>query len=247
MDKVVGHEGPAEPAADEVAGSGDGQAAVVAVNVGTVVHAEWAGRRKRTAINKQPVDGRVAVGRLGLDGDEQADKDSHGGPDQALYVYAREDLDWWEERLGRPLRSGRFGENLTVRGVDVSGALVGERWRIGSALIELTASRVPCVVFRGWMEEEHWVRRFTQEGRPGAYARVLEEGTVAAGDPINVVSRPQGSVTISEALRAYHGDAELLRRILAQPSASAKWHMIAERVLGSATDPHEPGAPSQEH
>jgi MOSC domain-containing protein YiiM len=218
------------------AGAGVGMpAAVIAVNVGRTVHAEWAGRRKRTAIDKRPVAGRVAVGRLGLDGDEQADKDNHGGPDQAVYVYAREDLDWWAERLGRQLRDGSFGENLTVRGVDVSGALIGERWRVGSVLLELTAARIPCVVFRNWVGEEHWVQRFMDEGRPGAYARVLEDGTVAAGDQVTVVGRPAASVTIAEAVRAYRGEPELLERILAVPGVSDKWRVLGERVLGSGS------------
>jgi MOSC domain-containing protein YiiM len=205
---------------------------VVGVHVGRVVEADWAGRLGRTAIDKRPVGGRVAVGRLGLAGDEHADTDSHGGVDQAVYVYAREDLDWWSAQLGRELRDGRFGENLTVRGVDVSGAWLGERWRVGTALLEVTAARIPCAVFRGWMGEEGWVRRFTEAGRPGAYTRVLEAGTVAPGDRVEVVGRPERSVTVAEAVRAYHGDAELMRRLLAVPGISEKWRRIAARVLG---------------
>ena len=216
-------------------GDGTGTAAagawVVSVQVGKVTKPlpDWEGRP--TAIDKRPVDGTVGVGRLGLAGDEHGEPQSHGGVDQAIYLYGQEDLEFWSARLGRELHPGQFGENVTVRGIDVNAALVGERWRVGSALLELTASRVPCVNFRGWMGEEGWVRRFTEAGRPGAYARVLEEGTVTAGDPVEVVFRPPASITVAEALRAYHGDADLLRRLLALPGVAAKWHRVAERVL----------------
>jgi MOSC domain-containing protein YiiM len=204
---------------------------VVGVHVGRVVEAEWAVEVGRTAIDKREVGGPVAVERLGLAGDEHGDTASHGGVDQAVYVYAREDLDWWEARLGRRLRGGEFGENLTVAGVDVSGALLGERWRVGTALLEVTAARVPCGTFRGWMGERGWVKRFAEAGRPGAYTRVLEEGTVTAGDRVEVVGRPAESVTVAEALRAYYGDVDLMRRILALPGVAPKWRLIGERML----------------
>lgn len=211
-----------------------GLARVISVNVGRAFDAGWAGRLERTAIDKRPVEGRVAVRRLGLAGDEQADLENHGGPDQAVYAYAREDLDWWAERLGRPLRDGVFGENLTVRGIDVTGALLGERWRVGSALLEVTAPRIPCSVFRSWMDERGWVRRFAEAGRVGAYFRVSEEGGVAAGDGVEVGYRPEKSVTIREAVRAYYGDTVLLRRLLAVPGISRKWHEVGERVLATS-------------
>jgi MOSC domain-containing protein YiiM len=199
----------------------------VSVSRGHAVDAGWAGQLKRTAIDKRPVTGPVRAGRLGLDGDEQADTANHGGPEQALYVYAREDLDWWARQLGRDLRDGLFGENVTIRGVDVSGALIGERWQLGGAVVQVTSCRIPCSVFRNWTGETGWVKRFAQAGRPGAYLRVLEEGEVAAGDEVTVLGRPDIHVTVAESMRAYYGDDELMNRLLTVDGRSAKWAAAA--------------------
>ncbi|WP_182879321.1 MOSC domain-containing protein [Microbispora sp. H10949] len=209
---------------------------ILSVNVGRAVDAEWAGDLRRTAIDKRRAEGRVAVHGNGLAGDERADTANHGHRDQAVYAYAREDYDWWEPRMGRDLRDGRFGENLTTSGADLTGALLGERWRVGTAVLEVTYPRIPCVVFRNWLDERGWVRRFTEAGRTGAYFRVIEEGELGAGDEIEVLDRPADGVTIGEAFRAYHGDGDLLRRILAQPGRSDKWDRVAQRVLGSRTE-----------
>jgi MOSC domain-containing protein YiiM len=213
------------------------RAQVISVNVGRGRDAEWAGRLRRTAIDKRPVTGPVSVEKLGLAGDEQVDKPDHGGYDQALYAYAREDLDWWVERLGRELRDGMFGENITTGGVDVSGALIGEVWRLGTAVVQVTSPRIPCVVFAGWMGEPHWVKKFADAGRPGAYLRVLDEGTVSAGDPVEVLSRPGERVTIADAMAAYYGDAEIMRRLLRVAGRGAKWDEVAVGVLGRAAAP----------
>jgi len=224
-------------------------ARVLSVNTGVGRDAEWAGRLRRTAIDKRPAGGAVAVGRLGLAGDEQVDKADHGGYEQALYVYAREDLDWWVERLGRELASGTFGENITTRGIDVTGALIGEVWRLGSAVVQVTSPRIPCAVFAGWMDERQWVKRFADAGRTGAYLRVLEEGQVGAGDPVEVLARPATAVTIAESARAYYGDADLMRRLLLVEGRSSKWDEIAPSVLGragqAAPDPAVPAITGQ--
>ncbi|MDX3107883.1 MOSC domain-containing protein, partial [Nonomuraea angiospora] len=149
---------------------------VISVNLGKSVEAEWAGKLGRTAIDKRAVTHRVAVLANGLAGDERADQKHHGSPDQAVYSYARADYDWWEGELGRELRNGQFGENLTTSGLDVTGAVIGERWRVGSALLEVSGPRIPCVVFRNWMDEPGWLKRFTAAGRPGAYLRVVSLG-----------------------------------------------------------------------
>ena len=209
---------------------------MISVNTGRGRDAGWAGRLRRTAIDKRPATGRVPVGTLGLAGDEQADKENHGGPDQAVYVYAREDLDWWVERLGRELRNGEFGENLTTTGLEVTGALIGEIWRLGTALVQVATVRIPCVVFQNWLGEEHWVKRFAAGGRPGAMLRVLAAGAVAAGDPVEVVSRPAGQLTVAEAMRAYYGDAALMRRLLQAEGRAAHWDEDALPVLRR----HEP-------
>ena len=205
---------------------------VISVNTGRASDAEWAGRLKRTAIDKRPAAGPVRVGRLGVAGDEQVDKENHGGYEQALYVYAREDLDWWVEQLGRELPDGTFGENITTAGLDISGALIGETWRLGTALVQVTSPRVPCVVFAGWMGERHWVKRFADAGRPGAYLRVLKEGAAGRGDPVEVVDQPAERVTVAESMRAFYGDADLMRRLLAVEGRGARWDEIAPSVLG---------------
>lgn len=207
---------------------------MVSVNTGQGRDAQWAGRLGRTAIDKRPVSGPVAVGKLGLAGDEQVDKPDHGGVEQALYVYAREDLDWWVEQLGRELASGAFGENITTSGMEVTGAPIGEVWRLGSAVVQVTSPRIPCAVFAGWIDEPHWVKRFADAGRPGAYLRVLEEGQVGAGDPVEVLSRPAERVTVADAMRGYYGDAGLMRRLLRVEGRSATWDEAALSVLGRA-------------
>jgi len=209
-------------------------ARVISVNVGHGKDADWAGKLGRTAIDKRPATGQVEVGRLGLGGDEQVDKPAHGGPEQAVYAYAREDLDWWVEQLGREAPNGIFGENLTTAGVDVTGALIGEIWRLGTATVQVTAPRIPCVVFAGWIDEPHWVKRFADARRPGAYLRVLHEGVVGAGDPVEVMSRPCERVTIAESMTAYYGDAELMSRLLRVEGRGLAWDEIAPCVLQRA-------------
>ncbi|AZS85577.1 MOSC domain-containing protein [Streptomyces griseoviridis] len=181
-----------------------------------------------TGIDKRPVEGPVRVAApgakgvagSGLAGDTVCDLRHHGGDDQAVYAMAREDLDDWERELGRPLPNGGFGENLTTGGVEVSGALIGERWRIGSSvLLEVTSGRIPCRTFQGHVGEQGWVRRFTLKGAPGAYLRVIEAGEIRAGDPVEVVERPDHDVTVALQFRATTTERELLPRLLAAGSA----------------------------
>ncbi|GGK93187.1 MOSC domain-containing protein [Mangrovihabitans endophyticus] len=178
-----------------------------------------------TGINKRPVEHSVAVRapgpkttglHSGLVGDQIFDIKHHGGDDQAVYAYAREDYDWWQERLDRDLPGGIFGENLTTMGVDVNGAVIGETWRIGRDLIlQTTFGRVPCATFQAKMAEPHWVKTFTQANRPGAYLRVITPGEVRAGDQVEVIDRPAHGVTIADGFRAYHGDRDLIPAVLA--------------------------------
>ena len=207
---------------------------VVSVNSGREAGLVVGGRPARTAIDKRPAAGRVPVRALGLAGDECADKQGHGGHEQALYAYAREDLDWWAERLGYELRNGLFGENLTTSGLDVTGALIGETWRAGTAVVQVTAPRIPCATFQSWMDEPHWVKRFAAAGRPGAYLRVLADGAVCAGDQAEVLARPAERVTVAESMRAYYGDQDLMRRLLLVSGRGAKWDEIGQQVLGRA-------------
>lgn len=152
-----------------------------------------------TAIDKRPVDGPVRVRPLGLHADVQADRKHHGGEDQAVYVYADEDAAFFAEQLDRPIPPGLFGENLRTTGVDVTGLVIGERLRVGDTLeLEVTIPRIPCGTFARRMKVDKWVKRFAEEGRPGAYLRVRKSGPVAAGDAVTVLERPEHGVTIGQ-------------------------------------------------
>jgi MOSC domain-containing protein YiiM len=188
---------------------------LVSVNIGKAKSIDDVGKSGRTAIDKRSVAGRVAVSSLGVAGDEQADRENHGGTEQAVYAYAAEDLADWARKLGRDLHPGQFGENLSTLGVDVTGALIGETWRIGTVLLQVSAPRIPCVVFQNWLGEPQWVKRFTAEAKPGAYLRVLEAGELGAGDPIVVEHRPDHDVTIGLTFRAMTTDRSLLPQLLA--------------------------------
>jgi MOSC domain-containing protein YiiM len=147
----------------------------------------------------------------GLVGDQIFDIEHHGGDDQAVYAYAREDYDWWEAELDRVLPGGMFGENLTTEDIDVNGAVIGETWRIGDGLVlQTTFGRIPCVTFQAKMDEPHWIKTFTNANRTGAYLRVIEPGEVKAGDPVTILSRPAHGVTIADAFRAYMTEPEML-------------------------------------
>jgi MOSC domain-containing protein YiiM len=162
------------------------------------------GRRPdRSGIAKRPVSAPVAVGTMGLDGDVQVNRKYHGGEGQAVYAYAQEDAAWWSAELGRDLPPGMFGENLRTSGLDLTGALLGERWRIGPVLLEVTAPRIPCANFARFWTEPQLVKRFTAHGACGAYLRVLKTGAIAAGDEVTVVSRPHHEVTVGLAFRAF--------------------------------------------
>jgi len=150
-------------------------------------------------------------------GDDQADRSVHGGPDKAVYAYAAEDTAWWSAHLDRPLGPGVFGENLTVEGVDVSNAVIGERWVVGNVELEVCQPRIPCLKLALRFEDPQMVKRFAQAGRPGAYLRILREGDVGAGDPVEVLDPPGHGITIAFVARAIFGDRELRTRALTAP------------------------------
>ena len=168
---------------------------VVSVNVGRPAPLVTGRRVVESAIGKAPVEGPVAVRGVNLAGDEQADKQNHGGPDQAVYAYASEDIAFWSDVTGVDLGPGAFGENLTTIGIEVSGAVVGERWRIGTAELRVTGPRVPCFKLEAKIGVRGFQRQFLHAGRYGAYLAIAEEGELQAGDAVEIVHRPAHEVT----------------------------------------------------
>ena len=184
-----------------------------------------------SAIFKAPVDGRVRVAGDAVEGDQQADRRVHGGPDKAVYAYGLDEIRLWEDELGREVGPGGFGENLTVEGLDVSGARVGERWQVGSVLLEAVQPRVPCFKLNLRMGDPRFGRRFTAAARPGAYLRIVEEGELGAGDEVRVVRRPDHDVTMRLMMHAVLVDKDRLPELLAAPELSAEWRTwIEERA-----------------
>jgi len=218
---------------------------VLSVNVGTVREFEYNGRPAKSAIWKAPAVGRIAARGVNLAGDDQADRKAHGGPDKAVYAYASEDVRWWEQTIGRALAYGEFGENLTTEGIAVNTALVGERWEIGTTVLEVSEPRVPCWRLGVRMNDTRFPRRFTEALRPGAYLRIIVEGEVGAGDEIRVVERPDHALTIRAVFRIYTRDHAEAQRLLAVPRMSESWRRWAANLLqqgkGRPTEASEPG------
>jgi MOSC domain-containing protein YiiM len=212
---------------------------VLSVNIGRPRPNPWKGL-SATGIDKRPVDGPVAItdpgpkgsGTVGLAGDRVYDVTHHGGSDQAVYAYAREDLDRWQAELGSPLANGMFGENLTTSGLDVNGALIGERWRIGpDVVLEVSCPRIPCATFQGWLERGGWIRQFTEAALPGAFLRVIKPGDIRAADPVKIVHRPGHDVTVALAFRAMTGEPELLPRLLVADALPAESKKLLHRRI----------------
>jgi MOSC domain-containing protein YiiM len=210
---------------------------LLSVNVGRPRLNPWKDI-KLTGIDKQPVDGPVMVtparakglGMVGLAGDRVYDVRNHGGPDQAVYAYAREDLDTWEARLSRPLRNGMFGENLTTEGIDVNGALIGERWRVGpDVILEVSCPRIPCGTFQGWLQQAGWIKQFVLAAEPGSYLRVIESGEIQAGDQIEIVDQPDHDVTTALCFRALTIEPDLLPRLMAADALPKEIRELARR------------------
>ena len=183
----------------------------------------------KTGIDKHPVvearlrapgpRGATPEGASGVVGDFLGDLKHHGGDHQAVYAYAREDLEFFEGVTGRILSGGYFGENLTTIGVDVNGALIGERWRIGdghdAVELRVTSPRIPCNTFRAWVDEPGWLKTFTAAHRPGSYLAVERDGIARPGDPVEVLWRPDHGVTIAMLFRALTTERSLAPDVLA--------------------------------
>jgi MOSC domain-containing protein YiiM len=214
---------------------------VLSVNVGSVREIVYRGRVRTTGIYKEPVVGRVAVLAEQVAGDHQADPTVHGGPRKSVYAYAIEDYRWWEESLGRPVGPGTFGDNLTLSEVSLGDVLIGERLRIGTALLEVTQPRFPCWKLGYRMGSQRFPRRFLEEGRAGAYFSVIEQGEVGAGDPVVSESRPAHPVSVGLIAHLNHADRPLAHLLLEAANAGlspAEWEeLVAQANLGLETLP----------
>jgi MOSC domain-containing protein YiiM len=204
---------------------------VLSVNLGRPKPIPYRGKQVMTGIFKEPVEGRVAARGTNLEGDEQANRKVHGGVDKAVYSYSREDYDWWEGELSRTMGPGTFGENLTTAGIDLADAVIGERWRVGTTVLEVAEPRFPCFKLGVKMGTQRFVKQFAKARRPGAYLRIAEEGELGAGDPIEVLERPGHGVTIGLFAEAYLGDRDRIEDLLAAEELSVEWRSWVEEQL----------------
>jgi MOSC domain-containing protein YiiM len=204
---------------------------ILTVNITSIVHeGEWTGSEGKTGIDKRPALGPVEFAHEEVTGDVVIDRNHHGGYDQAVYAYAREDADWWEKELGQSIANGRFGENLTTSGIDVNGALVGERWKIGTTILEVSQPRIPCRVFAGFWQRPTLIKEFMAAGKPGTYLRIIQEGHISAGDEITVISKPNHQISIADLYAAKNGERLKVEEIAAVKELSAKYQEWAQSL-----------------
>ena len=209
-------------------------ARVLSINITSVVHqGEWTGSEGRTGIDKRSVSGPIDFKNNGVAGDRIIDTNVHGGYDQAVYAYAKEDAQWWEKEIGEKISAGRFGENLTTEGIDVNAALVGEKWKIGSVILEVSQPRIPCRVFAGFWKRATLIKDFTQAGRPGAYLRIIQEGIAQAGDSIEVIYKPDHSISIKDLFSAKSGERSKINEIKVVPQLSTEFKEWSEKIAAT--------------
>jgi MOSC domain-containing protein YiiM len=212
---------------------------IVSVNVGMPREVAWRGRTVRTGIFKSPVRGRVAVRHHHLAGDGQADLEAHGGAAKAVYAYPQEHYPFWRDLWPEPSwEPGTLGENLTTQGLLEDAVHLGDRLRVGTAVVEVTQPRVPCFKLGIRLGRPEAVKRFLAEDRPGFYLAVVEEGHVEAGDAVERLEVDPRRVRVTDALRIYRGevhDPELLQRAMDVPSVPEGWRRRFERALGRET------------
>jgi MOSC domain-containing protein YiiM len=199
---------------------------VASVNVGRAQEVFWHGQTIRTAIWKQSVQGPVMLRGVNLVGDDQADRSVHGGEYKAVYAYSMEDYEFWATAGKFEVRPGLFGENLTLQGLDLSRAIIGERWRAGTALLQVTQPRLPCFKLGIRVGDPKFPKCFQLALRPGAYLRIIEEGMIEAGDSVQVLMRPDHQITIRFAAESVRDPAKA-RALLAAPELPPSWRAIA--------------------
>jgi MOSC domain-containing protein YiiM len=207
---------------------------LLSINVGRPRLVPRGNGSAETAIWKHPVEGPVAARGVNLEGDDQADRTVHGGPDKAIYAYASEDTAWWEAQLEKSLGPGAFGENLTVAGLDLAAMEVGQRWRVGSAVLEVSQPRLPCFKLGLRFGDPRMLKRFAQAARTGTYLRIVEEGVLEAGDAIEVGPAPGHGVTVALIAAAYLCDHALAARMLEAPQLADDWRAWAQERAAAA-------------
>lgn len=210
---------------------------VESVNLAVVRTGPWTGRIGKTGIDKRSASGPVFVDETGVRGDDVCDTEHHGAWYQAVYAFDVEDYRHWSREVGQELGPGNAGENLSLLDCDASNAVIGERWRIGGAVLRVTGPRIPCVVFAGFWEAKTLIKRFIAHGRPGAYLAVEAPGEISQGDALQVLSRPDHGVTVSEllAFRVQRRTelADHVEPVL--PDLPAKWRVEVDKLLRSST------------
>lgn len=204
---------------------------VLSVNIAKRIHTgEWTGSEGRTGIDKEPVSGPVELKDNCVAGDSVIDRKAHGGYDKAVYAYSIEDAKWWEGVIGRELRNGSFGENLTVQGIELNSSLIGERWSVGSCILEVSEPRIPCRVFAGFWDRPTLIKEFTDARRSGTYLRIIEEGKVSSGDEIKVISKPSHKITVLDIFEAKAGNREKIQEIIKVTELSEKYLEWAKKI-----------------
>lgn len=206
-------------------------AKVLSVNIAKRIHTgEWTGSEGRTGIDKEPVNGAIEFKDNSVAGDSVIDRKAHGGYDKAVYAYAIEDAKWWEGVISRELRNGSFGENLTVQGIELNSSLIGERWSVGSCILEVSEPRIPCRVFAGFWDRPTLIKDFTDARRSGTYLRIIEEGKVSAGDEIKVISKPDHEISVLDIFEAKAGNREKIQEIVKVRELSEKYLEWAKKI-----------------
>lgn len=189
------------------------------------------GKDVATSIFKGAVKGKVTIAGINVEGDDQADREVHGGVHKAVYAYAAEDYVWWAQELDREMHPGTFGDNITTSGIDVSGAVIGERWRVGTALLEVAQPRIPCFKLGIRMGTQTFPRRFSQARRPGAYLRIIDAGVAGAGDAIEKLDKPAHGVTVQDVAHIYYAQPERAAELLQAPELPDSWMEWARHRL----------------